>query len=114
MNDSGDRITIIATEDIEVGCLIRFFGSEADFRKVLSIEEDPHVRILTLDGPPIVRASRTDNTLRVRRGGQVVERLNDCSAEAIVRRVEICGCTNTQLERGETCGQPNCPNSPGV
>lgn len=28
-----------------------------------------------------------------------------------VTPVEICGCTNTQLERGESCGQANCPNA---
>lgn len=30
---------------------------------------------------------------------------------AIVEDIPICGCTNTQLERGETCGQAICPNS---
>jgi hypothetical protein len=29
---------------------------------------------------------------------------------AAVNVVEICGCTNTQLEAGKTCGQANCPN----
>jgi hypothetical protein len=28
----------------------------------------------------------------------------------IVTEIEICGCTNTALERGDTCGQANCPN----
>lgn len=26
--------------------------------------------------------------------------------------IEICNCTNTQLERGETCGLAICPNNP--
>jgi hypothetical protein len=30
---------------------------------------------------------------------------------AIVEEVEICNCTNTQLERGETCGLQICPNA---
>jgi len=30
---------------------------------------------------------------------------------AIVEDIPICGCTNTQLERGETCGQAICPNA---
>lgn len=25
---------------------------------------------------------------------------------------ELCECTNDQLERGETCGLPQCPNAP--
>jgi hypothetical protein len=33
---------------------------------------------------------------------------------AIVEDIPICGCTNTQLERGETCGQAICPNAPGA
>lgn len=31
---------------------------------------------------------------------------------AIVECVGICSCTNTQLERGETCGLDICPNAP--
>jgi len=34
---------------------------------------------------------------------------NDAAA-AVVTEIEICGCTNTALERGDTCGQANCPN----
>lgn len=29
---------------------------------------------------------------------------------AIIEEIPICGCTGEQLERGETCGQDNCPN----
>jgi hypothetical protein len=29
---------------------------------------------------------------------------------AVVTEIEICKCTNESLERGETCGQANCPN----
>jgi hypothetical protein len=29
---------------------------------------------------------------------------------AEIETVELCGCTNTKLERGETCGEPQCPN----
>lgn len=29
-----------------------------------------------------------------------------------VEDVEFCGCTNTALEAGRTCGQPQCPNAP--
>lgn len=32
-------------------------------------------------------------------------------AGAVVETVEICNCTNTQLERGETCGLSICPNN---
>ena len=28
--------------------------------------------------------------------------------------VEFCGCTNEELERGRTCGQPQCPNAAGI
>lgn len=31
------------------------------------------------------------------------------NSTAVITTVEICGCTNAQLERGETCGQDNCP-----
>jgi hypothetical protein len=31
----------------------------------------------------------------------------------IVQKVDFCGCTNEQLERGETCGLPVCPNFRG-
>ncbi|MGH3429980.1 MAG: hypothetical protein ACRDQZ_20825 [Mycobacteriales bacterium] len=39
--------------------------------------------------------------------------MNKHAKKAIVERVEICNCTNTQLERGETCGLAICPNAPG-
>jgi hypothetical protein len=29
---------------------------------------------------------------------------------AIIEEIPTCGCTGEQLERGETCGQDNCPN----
>lgn len=32
------------------------------------------------------------------------------SKPASVTDIEICGCTNDALERGDTCGQSNCPN----
>ncbi len=32
--------------------------------------------------------------------------------KAIVEEIEICNCTNDQLERGETCGLAICPNAP--
>lgn len=31
---------------------------------------------------------------------------------AEITEVPICGCTNTDLEAGRTCGQPECPNLP--
>ena len=35
----------------------------------------------------------------------------DRRADAVtVTKIEICGCTNEALERGDTCGQANCPN----
>ncbi len=33
------------------------------------------------------------------------------SDNATVEEVQICNCTNEQLERGETCGLPICPNA---
>ena len=35
---------------------------------------------------------------------------DETDASVVVTEIEICGCTNTALERGETCGQANCPN----
>lgn len=35
---------------------------------------------------------------------------DETDAAVIVTEIEICGCTNTALERGDTCGQANCPN----
>lgn len=32
-------------------------------------------------------------------------------SEAGIEAVELCGCTNEQLEAGVTCGQPQCPNA---
>jgi hypothetical protein len=33
--------------------------------------------------------------------------------ETVVEVVEFCGCTNDQLERGTSCGLPQCPNMAG-
>jgi hypothetical protein len=33
--------------------------------------------------------------------------------ETVVEEVEFCGCTNDQLERGTSCGLPQCPNMAG-
>jgi hypothetical protein len=39
--------------------------------------------------------------------------MNKHADKAIVERVEICNCTNTQLEQGEACGLAICPNATG-
>lgn len=36
------------------------------------------------------------------------------TGKTIIKEVEFCGCTNEKLERGETCGQPQCPNIEAV
>jgi hypothetical protein len=69
----------VSTEDIEVGDRVALVGPSvdpqtADYREILKIEDEGSVRVLHLDGDPIVHASRTDNTIRVRRYGQVVYR----------------------------------------
>lgn len=38
------------------------------------------------------------------------KKAGEAKAAAIVTEIEICGCTNEALERGDTCGQANCPN----
>lgn len=48
--------------------------------------------------PAWVREHRGPFDIHVRRAGVVVE------------EVDICGCTNEELEAGRTCGQPECPN----
>jgi hypothetical protein len=43
-------------------------------------------------------------------GNNPKENGGDKTDAVIVTEIEICGCTNTALERGDTCGQANCPN----
>jgi hypothetical protein len=38
--------------------------------------------------------------------------MSNDTEKAVVEEVEICNCTNEQLERGETCGLAICPNAP--
>lgn len=38
------------------------------------------------------------------------QRDGKAEAAVTVTEIEICGCTNEALERGDTCGQANCPN----
>lgn len=35
------------------------------------------------------------------------------SEKTVIEKVEFCGCTNDQLERGTSCGLPQCPNMAG-
>lgn len=30
--------------------------------------------------------------------------------DVVIEEVPFCGCTNEQLEHGQSCGQPQCPN----
>ena len=70
-----ERIPATAVEEQDE---IRFIGAEElGWRRVLDIKEEPHVRVLTLDGPPIPRAgAKADNVWRLRKAGQFVDRRN--------------------------------------
>jgi hypothetical protein len=39
--------------------------------------------------------------------------MNEHAGKTTVEEVEICNCTNSQLEGGETCALAVCPNAPG-
>jgi hypothetical protein len=59
--------------------------------------------------PAKVKGPRRGKRVRIPAVPPPVQR----SEETVIETVEFCGCTNTQLERGTSCGLPQCPNMAG-
>lgn len=63
-------------------------------------------------GLPMDMIARMEATIRANPDEypEINAALGRIEAKHAVVEVDFCGCTNTELERGKTCGQPSCPN----